>query len=240
MTHSSDRQFVWHQDRDHTVEINALLEQLHQGLLQQVEIRSVDPHDPVVVSQVPCPWQVLGTGNYAAVLVHPEYPDQVVKIYAPNRPGFEEEREVYRRLGPHPAFSECFYANDNVLVLKRLYGMTLYDCLHYGKRIPKAVIRDIDRALDYARSRGLKPHDVHARNVMLSDKGGLVVDVSDFLHPDYCAKWDHFKRAYYWFYLPIVAPLNLRVPSSLLNTIRRTYRRIGRFVDRCFRACRLR
>lgn len=240
MTHSSDRPFVCSPERNPSTEINALVEQIHHGLLPFVEIKSVDPRDPVVVSHVPHPWRVLGTGNYAAVFVHPDYRDQVVKIYAPNRPGFDEEREVYRRLGSHPSFSACFYAHNNVLVLKRLYGMTLYDCLHYGKRIPRTVIRDIDRALDDARRQGLRPHDVHARNVMTDGVNGLVVDVSDFLHLDSCAKWKHFKRAYYWLYLPIVAPLKLRVPHSLLDTIRRSYRRVARFVDRCLKVCRLR
>ncbi|MBE9012890.1 serine/threonine protein kinase [Pseudanabaenaceae cyanobacterium LEGE 13415] len=206
--------------------MHSFVDRIHQSLLPFVEISSIDPHDPVEVTHLPSPWQVLGTGNYAAVFTHPDYPEQVVKIYAPNRPGFDEEREVYRRLGSHPAFSECFYAHDNLLVLKRLYGTTLYDCLHKGKPIPVSVIQDIDRGLMYARSQGLLPHDIHARNVMMADGHGLVVDVSDFLHPDYCAKWDHFKRAYYWLYRPIVAPLRLRVPSSWLNSIRRTYRRL--------------
>ncbi|BAU14843.1 hypothetical protein LEP3755_53960 [Leptolyngbya sp. NIES-3755] len=239
MTHSSNRQFVWNHDCDRSIEIDALLEEIDQGLLRLVNLKSVDPHDPVTVSDLPYPWQVLGMGNYAAVFMHPDYPDQVVKIYAPNRPGFEEEREVYRRLGSHPAFSECLYAHENVLVLKRLHGITLYDCLHFGKRIPASVIRDIDRALDYARSQGLFPHDVHARNVMMANGSGLVVDVSDFLHLDPCAKWDHFKRAYYWFYRPIVVPLRLRVPHALLNTIRRSYRRLDRFVSRLIKVCRL-
>lgn len=110
---------------------------------------------------MPVPWQLLGTGNYAAVFEHPDYPEQVVKIYAPGRPGFEQEVEVYRRLGYHPAFSECLYAQKPFLILKRLHGVTLYDCLHRGLPIPQQVIRDIDQALDDTRSQGFFPHDVH-------------------------------------------------------------------------------
>ena len=87
----------------------------------------------------------------------------MIKVYAPGRPGLTEEVEVYRRLGIHPAFSQCLYAGENFLVLKRLYGTTLYDCLHKGIPIPEQVIQDIDDALHYARSRGLFPHDVHGR-----------------------------------------------------------------------------
>lgn len=204
--------------------INQLIKTIHTELLPGLQIVSIDPHDPVVVNHLPAPWQLIGTGNYAAVVCHPNYPEVVVKIYAPSRPGFEEELEVYRRLGSHPAFSECFYGENGVLVLKRLYGVTLYDCLHKGISIPKQVIQDIDAALDYARSRGLYPHDVHGRNVMLYEGRGLVVDISDFLHLEACTKWEDLKRAYYWLYLPLFYPLRLRVPYFLLNVVRKSYR----------------
>ncbi|XWK88647.1 MAG: serine/threonine protein kinase [Phormidium sp.] len=204
--------------------INQLIKTIHTELLPGLQIVSIDPHDPVVVNHLPAPWQLIGTGNYAAVVCHPNYPEVVVKIYAPSRPGFEEELEVYRRLGSHPAFSECFYGENGVLVLKRLYGVTLYDCLHKGIPIPKQVIQDIDAALDYAKSRGLYPHDVHGRNVMLYEGRGLVVDISDFLHLEACTKWEDLKRAYYWLYLPLFYPLRLRVPYFLLNVVRKSYR----------------
>lgn len=205
-------------------QIQQLIKSIHQELIPRLQIESVDPHDPVKVKYLPEPWQILGAGNYAAVVYHPNYPDLVVKIYAPGRPGFEEELEVYRRLGFHPAFSECLYAQEGMLVLKRLYGVTLYDCMQRGLRIPKEVIRDIDEALDYARDRGLYPHDIHGRNVMMHEGRGLVVDISDFLHEDSCSKWENLKKAYYCLYLPLIYPLGLRVPYSLLNIVRKSYR----------------
>jgi hypothetical protein len=202
----------------------SLIETIDQTLLPDLTIESCDPHDPIVVHYVSAPWQVLGAGNYAAVFIHPGYPDEVVKVYAPGRPGFEEEREVYDRLGVHPAFSQCIYAHNGVLVLKRLYGVTLYDCMHRGIRVPVQVIQDIDRALDHARDRGLHPHDVHGRNVMMWEGRGYVVDVSDFLHEEACSAWTDLKRAYYWIYRPILCPLRVRIPYSLLNAVRKTYR----------------
>ncbi|GET39647.1 hypothetical protein MiSe_44180 [Microseira wollei NIES-4236] len=216
-------------DRSH---INRLVESVRSELLPSLGIESVDPHDPVRVRHLPEPWRLLGAGNYAAVVYHPDYPDFVVKIYAPSRPGFEEEVEVYRRLGSHPAFSECLYAENGFLILKRLYGVTLYDCIHLGKRIPKQVIEDIDQALDYARKRGLYPHDIHGRNVMMYEGRGLVVDISDFLQEEKCSKWDDLKKAYYWFYRPILSPLGLRIPYFLLDVVRRNYRRWRRFASR--------
>lgn len=213
-------------------QLHQLIERVHRDLLPQLKLESVAPYNPVVVHHVPAPWKLLGAGNYAAVVYHPDHPDQVVKVYAPSRPGFEEEREVYRRLGSHPAFSECFYSTPGCLILKRLHGITLYDCVHLGLPIPPQVIRDVDRALDDARSRGLHPHDVHGRNVMMLDGRGLVVDVSDFLNPEACSKWRNLKRAYYWFYRPLLAPLRLRVPYFVLDLVRTTYRLLSRLVSR--------
>lgn len=201
-----------------------LVSLMHQQLLPQLQLESIDPDHPVVVHAIPHPWQVLGTGNYAAVLNHPDYPDWVIKIYAPGRPGWQDEVEVYRRLGTHPSFSQCFYAEDPFLVLKRLHGTTLYDCLNQGRYIPKQVILDIDQALDVARQKGLHPHDVHGRNVMMHEGRGIVVDISDFLKSDDCSAWDDLKRGYYWTYRPIFSWLRLRVPYSYLDVLRTCYR----------------
>jgi hypothetical protein len=208
-------------DRD---PLSQLLQIVNQELLTQIQIKSSFTNNPVIVEQLPAPWQLLGAGNYAAVCSHPDYPQQVVKIYAPGLAGCEEETEVYRRLGTHPAFSECLYAGANFLVLKRLYGTTLYDSVHQGLSIPDRVIQDIDIALDYARTQGLNPFDVHGRNVMMSEGRGFVVDVSDFLHPGTCPKWGHLKQAYYWLYRPIIRPLKLRISYPLLNLVRKSYR----------------
>ncbi len=209
------------------LQIIPFVEDIHVELLPKLQIESVNPHDLVKVLHIPPPWILLGTGNYAAVVHHPDFPDLVVKIYAPGRPGFEEEVEVYNRLGKHPAFSQLFYAEDGFLVLKRLYGVTIWDCIQLGIRVPKQVIQDIDKALDYAKSRSLFPHDVHARNVMMYEGRGLVVDISDFLDEEYCSKWDNVKKAYYWIYLPVIYPLKLRVPVSLLDFVRKGYRFIS-------------
>jgi hypothetical protein len=160
------------------------------------------------------------------VFGHPQYTSVVIKIYAPQRSGWAEEVEVYERLGSHAAFSQCLYAEPNWLILKRLYGTTLYDCLHLGIKINDRVIEDIDRALEYAISRGLYPHDVHGRNVMMSENRGLVVDISDFLTREPCNAWQDLKRAYYWLYRPFFAWHSLRVPYFILDLVRKSYRLI--------------
>ena len=193
-------------------------------LVDTVKIESLNPHNPVQVAQVPQPWELIGTGNYAAVFNHPNYNDLVVKIYAPGRSGWAEEVKVYRCLGAHQAFSECIYAEANWLILKRLHGVTLYDCMHLGLAIPRQVIQDIDLALEYAKSKGLNPHDVHGRNVMMSQGKGFVVDVSDFLDSSPCWTWKDLKKAYYWLYRPLFSWQRLPIPYWILDRIRSSYR----------------
>ena len=218
--------------------VTGLLENIRGELLPGLLIESPAPHhDPVVVRRVPAPWVLLGAGNYAAVFCHPGHPEQVAKVYAPRRPGLAEEAEVYRRLGPHPAFSECLHAGkgpagEGFLILRRLGGTTLYDCLRLGMPIPERAIEDVNGALAYARGRGLRPHDVHGRNVMVLDGRGLVVDVSDFLHEEACPAWDDFKKFYYLLYRPLLRPLGLRVPRPVLEAVRKLHRRFRRPGDR--------
>lgn len=206
------------------MDTNELIEKINTTLLPTLKIESIHPHNPIFIHHCPPPWQLIGSGNYAAVFYHPNHPEKVVKIYAPKREGFTEEVEVYRLLGNHPTFSECYYAKEPYLILKRLHGVTLYDALKFGSKIPKQVIIDIDEALDYAQSRGLLPHDVHGRNVMMYNGRGLVVDISDFLHQDPCYAWEHLKKAYYWLYRPFLLPLRLKIPFFLLDYIRSSYR----------------
>ncbi|HZG83347.1 serine/threonine protein kinase [Paenibacillus sp.] len=207
--------------------MDAFLELIYKDLIPGFRADSPDPHDPVVVSELPAPWKLLGRGNYAAVVAHPDYPDRVVKLYAPGKEGWEDEVEVYRRLGKHEAYSECLHADRarRFLVLKRLYGKTLYECVQKGVRIPKRVVDDIDEALDYARERGLNPHDVHGKNVMVTDEGrGVVVDVSDFLKPEPCHMWRDLKRAYHRLYVPFMHDNPVAVPDPLMNGVRKGYR----------------
>jgi hypothetical protein len=209
--------------------IDSLVRHVRQELLPNLRCSSINPRDPIKVYAFPEPWQLVGVGNYAAVFAHPEFSSLVVKVYAPGRPGIEEEILVYKRLGKHPSFCQYFYAEKPFLILKRINGVTLYDCVHQGLIIPEQVILDVDSALEYAVQRGLRPHDVHGRNVMMLDGRGVVVDVSDFLHRKSIGKsWSDLRWAYYKIYRPIIARLALPVPYSVLNLVRKLYQLIRR------------
>lgn len=204
--------------------LDSLVRCVKQELLPNLEFRSINPHDPVKVYTLPPPWELAGVGNYAAVFSHPKFPDLVVKIYAPGRPGIEEEILVYQRLGQHSGFSQCFYSDNSFLILKRIYGVTLYDCVNQGLKISEQVILDVDSALEYAIQRGLRPHDVHGRNIMMQAGRGVVVDVSDFLRHDAMRKsWSDLRWAYYKLYLPVIARFSWRIPYRILDLVRKLY-----------------
>ncbi len=212
----------------HVERLPELQRRIDNELLPALQLRSLDPHDPVRVISLPQPWRTLGCGNYAAVLHHPDHPELVVKVYAPGRPGLEQEAEVYRRIGAHPAYSQCFHVGAGYLILRRLHGVTLWDCLRRGLPIPPQAIEDIDAALAYAIDRGLHGHDLHGRNLMVHRGRGLIVDISDFLNPAPCRAWQDLRWAYRWLYRPLIAPLGLRAPALLLHGLRKLYRQYRR------------
>lgn len=205
-------------------DVATLIDCIDNKLLPNIDIQSVRSFDPIIVHNVPEPWILLGVGNYAAGFTHPDFSEYVVKIYAPGRPGIQEEVEVYNKIKSHQSYSECFYYTENYLILKRLKGKTLYSCVNEGIPIPENVINDIDEALKYARSLGLNPHDVHAKNVMIVEDKGVVVDVSDFTKSNKCFLWEDFKKAYYKIYIPLLYKYHPAIPEFYLNVIRRGYR----------------
>ena len=204
--------------------MNSFIEKIENELLPHLAIESINPYDPVVIHHLPSPWKAVGTGNYAAVVIHPDYPDLVVKIYAPGRPGFAEEVAVYQQIGDHPAYSKCYHYGENYLMLKRMYGTTLFECFHQGIPIPLHVIKDVDKALSYAQQKGLTPHDIHGKNVVLHNGQGYVVDISDFYKEEPCSKWKDLKKAYYKLYYPFFYRHPIKIPYFVLNFIRKSYR----------------
>jgi hypothetical protein len=192
--------------------------------LQEARVESQSPIDPVVVHHTPAPWELLGTGNYAAVFIHPDYPNVVLKLYAPGRPGWEQEVQVYQNLGETRWFPICYQAAPGYLVMKRINGIPLFDCLRYGIPIPPRVIEDVEAALAVARLRGLFPHDVHGKNVLMNQGRGYLIDVSDYLKNIPDRKWKDLRKAYYRIYLPFLKERGWKIPLWLMNAVRKGYR----------------
>ncbi|MCP8969188.1 serine/threonine protein kinase [Ectobacillus ponti] len=204
--------------------VEAFVQAAEEGLLRHLKIESEDPYEPIEVKHVPAGWTCIGVGNYAAVFTYHAEKRWVVKVYARDYEGIEQEAQVYKQLGQHPAYSHLLHRGNTYLVLKRLHGLTLYETIHRGVRIPEQVIQDIEEALVYARKRGLRPCDVHGKNVMMHEGRGYVVDVSDFYKEQEDRKWRDLVKAYRLIYKPFLYKYPIPVPYALLDFVRRAYR----------------
>lgn len=193
-------------------------------LLPNINLSMLNPFDPIVVDNRSISWKTVGCGNYAGVFLHESYPDLVVKVYGRNHEELVNEIGVYQKLGNHETFSRLYAYGENYLVLKKLEGITLFNALIKGIKIPKLVIEDIDEGLAYARSVGLNPFDVHGKNVVMFEGRGYIVDVSDFYKQGYCRKWDDLKKAYYKIYRPLLYKYHPPIPFSVVDGIRKGYR----------------
>ncbi|APH04758.1 hypothetical protein [Bacillus weihaiensis] len=196
---------------------------IKEEIIDKVSIISVEPYDPVVVKNIPRGWELIGRGNFAAVFTHPSLPNKVVKIYAENKKGIEEEVKVYKKLGYHKSFSMLYTFGSRYLVLERLEGVTLYQAFIEGIFIPKSVLGDVDDAIKYATKQGLNPTDIHGKNVIMLNGHGYIVDVSDFLKPYKCPKWRHLKRIYTLLYFPLYKLHPFSIPITLIERIRKSY-----------------
>jgi predicted Ser/Thr protein kinase len=210
-----------------------MLEQLKHNvekeLLPTIYIYSKTPFDPVIVSNIPKNWTLVGKGNYAAVFLHSQFTNYVVKIYAENRPGLEEEIDVYKKLGNHASYSQIYAYGERYLILKTLFGITLYNAVNKGVFIPEQVIKDVDEALRYAITQRLNPIDIHGKNIMMHNERGYIVDVSDFLQTKQCRKWKDLRKAYYSFYKPFFSKCQFPIPMWGLNLLRKSYRYYNRY-----------
>ncbi len=204
--------------------LKALQSQVEKCLLPQLHVQIIGEGEPVEIASIPTPWQIVGKGNYAVVVEHPEFPGVVVKVYVEADNSCREEAAVYRALGEHPAFSRCYLSGERYLLLKKLNGVTLYDCVIRGIRVEKQVIIDVEVALEYARLRGLYPHDVHGKNLMMHEGRGYVVDISDFYINEDCRMWSDLKKAYERIYLKTLFKFPIPVPAWMLNLVRKGYR----------------
>jgi hypothetical protein len=197
---------------------------IENELLPQIQLTTTSPFDPIIVNNRSISWKTIGSGNYAGVFSHASNPEKVVKVYGRNPEELKKEIDVYKKLGNHETYSTLFDYGENYLILKRLRGITLFDAVVKGIPIPEAVIQDIDAGLEYARSVGLNPFDVHGKNVVMYEGRGYIVDVSDFLKQGYCGKWDDLKKAYNKIYRPNLLKYHPSIPFFIVNGIRKGYR----------------
>jgi hypothetical protein len=206
------------------MKIEKYIKLIGNELLPNIQLSTEGPFDPIIVRNFSNTWKTIGSGNYAGVFLHQSNPKWVVKVYGRKPEDLIKEVEVYKKLGNHPSFSSLIDYGDNYLILKRIDGMNLFDAVVQGIRIPESVIQDVDEGIEYARTVGLNPFDVHGRNVVMSDGRGYIVDVSDFYKQGKCRKWDDLKKAYYKVYIPFIHKYHPPIPFSVVNSVRKGYR----------------
>lgn len=206
------------------MKIDKYIRLIGNELLPNIQLSIEGPYDPIIVKNFSNTWKTIGSGNYAGVFLHQSNPKWVVKVYGRKPEELTKEVEVYKKLGDHHSFSSLIDYGDNYLILKRIDGINLFDAVVNGIRIPESVIQDVDKGIEYARSVGLNPFDVHGRNVVMSDGRGYIVDVSDFYKQGKCRKWDDLKKAYYKIYIPFIHKYHPSIPFSVVNSVRKGYR----------------
>lgn len=204
--------------------IQSFVHLIEEDLLPNIKLSVESPFDPIIVNNHTKSWRTIGSGNYAGVFEHPSMPNVVVKVYGRNKEEIKNEMSVYKRLGEHESFSSLYAFSDDYLVLKKIEGITLFNAVIKGIAIPESVIKDIDRGLQYAKSRGLNPFDVHGKNVVLHNGKGYIVDISDFYKKGYCSKWKDLKKAYYKIYKPFFLRWHPPVPFIMMELVRKGYR----------------
>jgi len=189
-----------------------------------VRLRHSHRFSYVQVLKKPDGWRCAGVGNSAAVFQHGDYPDIAVKIFSDACEHIaREESEVYRKLGASFSYPKFYGSGENFLLMQYIPGRSVYDCLLKGIYIPEQIVHNIDEAVLYARRRGLNPRNIHAKNILIHNGRGYVVDVSEYMKAGKCYHWDILKYVYYNFYSHFYKP-GMKFPFWMLEYIRRGYR----------------
>lgn len=195
-----------------------------ENKVKGIIIESDYPRDPVHVTEYPEDWRCVGVGCSAAVFQPRDCPEISIKVFAAKFAGIaHEESEIYKQLGNSPFFPRFYGRGDNFLVIEFRKGRNIHDCLIQGVFIPEQVIYDVEEAIQYARSRGLNPSDIHIKNILVHEGRGFLIDVSDYRRFGECKRWETLKEVYYDYYAKIYRP-GITVPSWLLETIRKWYK----------------
>jgi hypothetical protein len=86
----------------------------------------------------------------------------------------------------------------------------------------------VEEALADARSKGLYPHDVHGKNVLMHQGRGYLIDVSDYYIQVEDTKWRDLRKAYDAIYLPFLKDRGWKIPLWVLDGVRKGYRYMKR------------
>lgn len=195
--------------------------------LSDITVISNPNNEPVSINGELGELKCIGIGTDAAVFQSPKVPAYAYKLYAKDKlDKVKMEAEVYRKIGDSPYFSTCFASSDTYLVLSYEEGNTLFDCILQGIHIPQQVIKDVEEAREYVRSKGLYPSDMHLKNILLQDGRAKILDVSEYAIPENDYRWEHLKEGYEKYYHLIDGH---PVPFWVVETIRKWYHKRNKY-----------
>lgn len=184
---------------------------------------------PVKVLKNPTNWIILGTGNYAAVFYHENYPEFAIKVYREKntqyknkKEGIKEEIAVYKKLNSlnKHYFAKLHNYGKNYIIIDRIEGITLYEYLKKGIYISPDIIKEVDIAISQLKNINLSSHDIHFKNILVTKKEVIIIDVSDFLNFDYCPLWNDSKKFYNFYQKIPIFP----IPEIILNISKFLYK----------------
>lgn len=149
----------------------------------------------------------------------------VIKIFFPDYTFIaKEEATIYQELKGIPYFPKLYDSGLNYIVIDYIKGLTLFECITYGRIITSAHIKEIDHAISLARNLGLNPSDIHLRNIFITRNNEIkLIDVARFRQKKDCRQWENLKKAYYQFYCKYYLPK--KMPAFFLNITAALYNR---------------
>ncbi|MGM7702741.1 hypothetical protein ACSVDE_13515 [Pseudalkalibacillus sp. Hm43] len=190
-----------------------------QHLTNQVYIQS----DRLI--QKPEEYTLIGKGRSAFVF-RDERTNHAVKIFFTEYEHLaKQEADIYAKLSGSPFYPKVYEAGHNYIEMEYIQGYTFYECLEKGICISDEMIEKVDEALEFARSKGLNPSDIHLQNLILTYDGEVkVIDVVRFTQDKACRQWDDLKEAHQRVYQKKL--FMKRVPKFFIELVKFYYRRV--------------
>ncbi|MBB6453533.1 putative Ser/Thr protein kinase [Salirhabdus euzebyi] len=171
----------------------------------------------------PAELHLIGKGRSAAVFQLGSQ-QKAVKVFYPSFKHLaEKEVAIYQCLNSSAYYPEIFEVGPSYFVMELFTGLTLYECLNKGIEITPRMIEEVDHALEFAKSKGLNPSDIHLRNIILTESNEIkIIDVVRFTQDKTCYQWRDLKNAYLHYYQLKYFPK--KYPKFLMELIIRLYR----------------
>jgi predicted Ser/Thr protein kinase len=168
--------------------------------------------------------QLIGIGRSAAVFQLRDT-NLALKVFYPLQLSTADiEAEIYKVLGDNPYFPKLHENGPGYILMDLLEGRTFYECLESGVEISTYHIEEVERALTFARNKGLNPSDIHLRNIIITVDGAIkLIDVARFRQTKQCKQWDDLKKAHQKVYSKKWFPK--KIPSAIINGVAYLYKK---------------